>query len=85
MLFYLSIIDQSMSSILVLETNKVEKPMYFVRKVLKGSEKHYQKIEKLALVVIIIAIKIQPYFQGHIILVKTNYPIQQVLNKPYLA
>lgn len=59
-----------------------EKPIYFVSKVLKGEKLCYQKIERLALAVVIATRKLRYYFQGHLIIVKTTYPIKQVLNKP---
>lgn len=59
--------------------------MYFVSEVFKGVEARYQKIEKLVLDVIVAVRKLRQYFQGHKILVKTNYPIFQVLKKPDLA
>lgn len=59
--------------------------MYFVRKVFRDAKSHYQKIEKLAPVVVVAMRKSRPYFMGHKILVKTNYPIRQVLKKTNLA
>lgn len=73
-----------MSSVLVQEIDKAERFVYFTSKVFKGVEIHYQKIQKLALAVVIAARKFNPYFQGHNILVKTNYLVQQVLKKPDL-
>lgn len=54
-------------------------------KVFKGVEAKYQKIERLTLAVVITARKIIPYFQGHQVMVKTNYPIHQALKKLDLA
>lgn len=58
--------------------------MYFVRKVLKGVETLYLKYEKLELTVVTASRKLRPNFQGHAILVKTNYLTRQVLKKPDL-
>jgi len=82
---YLSITSNAMSSVLVQASNSGEKPIYFVSKVFKGAEIRYEKTEILALVVVITARKLRPYFQSHKIVVKTNYPIKQVLGKPDLA
>lgn len=49
--------------------------------VFKRVEAMYQKIERLTLVVVITARKFRPYFQEHYVMVKTNYPIRQVLEK----
>lgn len=54
--------------------------MYFIRKLFRGVEASYQKIEKFVLVVVTVR-KLRSYFQGHKILVKTNYIIRQVLKK----
>lgn len=64
-----------MSSIIVQKTNNAEKPVYFVSKVFRCVEARYQKIEKLVLVIIVMARKLRPYSQGHKIFVKTNYHI----------
>lgn len=52
---------------------------------LKGSEIRYQKIEKMALIMVITVWKLRHYFQGHHITIKTNYPIKQILKNPNLA
>ena len=53
LILYLAVYEKSMSSILVQEGEDGEKSVYFVSKVLKGSEQRYQKIEKLVLTLII--------------------------------
>jgi len=82
---YLSISTNTMSSVLVDDSDSGEKPIYFVSKVFRGAELKYQKIELLALAVVITARKLRPYFQSHKIVVKTNFPIKQVLGKPDLV
>jgi len=42
-------------------------------------------VEKLALSLVHAARRLRPYFQNHNITVKTDYPIQKILKKPYLA
>lgn len=64
LLIYLSVTDRAMSSVLIQEIDKAEKPVYFVNKVFRGAEARYQKIEKLALSVVIVERKLRPYFQG---------------------
>jgi len=82
---YLSISDNAMSSILVQDSDTGEKPIYFISKIFRGAELRYQKIELLALAVVITARNLRPYFQSHRIIVKSNYPIKQVMGKPDLA
>lgn len=64
-----------MSSILIQDTNKAKRPVYFIRKVFRCAEERYQKIEKLTLAIVVAVRKLCPYFQGHTIFVKTNYPV----------
>ena len=42
-------------------------------------------VEKLALSLVHAARRLRPYFQNHTITVKTDYPIQKILQKPDLA
>ncbi|XP_020234904.1 uncharacterized protein LOC109814805 [Cajanus cajan] len=42
-------------------------------------------IEKLALALVTAARRLRPYFQSHQVVVKTGYPIKQILRKPELA
>ena len=39
----------------------------------------YSEIEKFVLALVIVARKLQPYFQAHMILVPTSHPLRQVL------
>nr|KYP53964.1 hypothetical protein KK1_000129 [Cajanus cajan] len=48
-------------------------------------EKRYQMIEKLALALVTTARRVQPYFQSHQVVVKTDHLIKQILRKPELA
>lgn len=82
---YLLVSENALSSVLVEETDDREKPIYFVSRVLKGAELRYQKIEKLALAVIVTARKLRSYFQSHKVVIRTNYPVKQILGKLDLA
>lgn len=82
---YLSITNESISLVLIQETDKAERHVHFVSKVFKGAESQYYNIERVSLAVMIIVRKLRPYFQGHRVMVKTNYDIRQVLKNPYLT
>ena len=56
----------------------------FISWVLHDADVGYQMIEKVALALVVIAQRMQTYFQNHRI-VKTNYPIMKILAKPDLA
>nr|KYP55588.1 Retrovirus-related Pol polyprotein from transposon opus [Cajanus cajan] len=54
-------------------------------KVLQGAEVRYQKIEKLAFTILVTARKLKHYFQSYEMVIQTDYPISQVLQKLDLA
>ncbi|XP_016185917.1 uncharacterized protein LOC107627603 [Arachis ipaensis] len=82
---YLSVSDWAISSVIVTERNKVQHPIYFVSKTLQHAELNYPRIEKLALALIFSARRLRPYFQSHVIHVRTDHPLRQVLHKPEIA
>ncbi|XP_072060402.1 uncharacterized protein [Arachis hypogaea] len=82
---YLSVTDWAISSALVTERKKVQHPVYFVSKTLQHAELNYPRIEKLALALIFSARRLRPYFQSHVIHVRTDHPLRQVLHKPEIA
>lgn len=85
MLLYLSTIERDMTSILVQLIYKIVRHVYFISKVFKGVQTRYQKIEKLVLAIVTTSRKLRPYFQGHVVMVKTNYHVCQVFKKVGLA
>ncbi|CAJ2657743.1 unnamed protein product [Trifolium pratense] len=82
---FLAVSDRALSSALVQEVEGEEKPIYFVSRTLRGAETRYQRIERLSLAVVVTARKLRQYFQSHKIVVRTDYPIKNVLRKPDLA
>ncbi|MCI32436.1 gag-pol polyprotein, partial [Trifolium medium] len=48
-------------------------------------EARYQRIERLSLALVVTARKLRQYFQSHKVVVKTDFPIKNVLRKPDLA
>ncbi|XP_062117101.1 uncharacterized protein LOC133830977 [Humulus lupulus] len=52
---------------------------------LLDAENRYNMMEKLALTLITAKKKLQQYFESHTIIVYTDYPMKQVLNKPDLS
>ncbi|GKV48140.1 hypothetical protein SLEP1_g54971 [Rubroshorea leprosula] len=79
---YLGISDEVISSVLVREEAKQQKPIYYISSVLHGAELRYPIAEKAALLVVTSARKLRPYFQSHPIIVLTNQPLRQILQKP---
>ncbi|XP_057444393.1 uncharacterized protein LOC130736597 [Lotus japonicus] len=82
---FISMSDNAVSSVLLQKIKDDLRIIYFVSHALQGAEVRYQKIEKTALALIISARKLRPYFQGFPVVVKTDLPLRQVLQKPDLA
>ena len=59
---YLAMSPYAMSSALIKEEGKVQKPVYYTSKALRGAEGRYPSIEKLAFSLLIAARKLRPYF-----------------------
>nr|KYP66302.1 Retrovirus-related Pol polyprotein from transposon 17.6 [Cajanus cajan] len=85
LLVYILASDRAVSVVLVQEQERTQVPIYFVSRVLQGAETRYQKIEKLALAILVTARKLRHYFQSYEVIVRTDYPIRPVLQKPDLA
>ncbi|GKU85421.1 hypothetical protein SLEP1_g100 [Rubroshorea leprosula] len=79
---YLRISNEVISSVLVREEAKQQKPIYYISSVLHGAELRYPIVEKAALAVVTSARKLRPYFQSHPIIVLTDQPLRQILQKP---
>jgi len=82
---YSAITEKAISAVLVQDQDQVQKPIYFVSKVLQGPKVRYQALEKAALAVVFSARRLRHYFQSFIVLVMTDLPIQKVLKKPDIA
>ncbi|GKV48818.1 hypothetical protein SLEP1_g55610 [Rubroshorea leprosula] len=79
---YLGISDEAISSVLVREEGKQQKPVYYTSSVLHGAEIRYSIAEKVALAIVTLARKLRLYFQSHQIIVLTDQPLGQILQKP---
>ena len=79
---YLAVSDKALSAVLVKQEDKVQKPIYYVSKVLHGAELNYSTIEKFALAMITASRKLRPYFQAHTIEVLTDQPLRNVIHSP---
>ncbi|XP_072090416.1 uncharacterized protein [Arachis hypogaea] len=81
----LIVTDEGLATVLVREEGKVQQPVYSVSKVLQGVELRYSKLEKLAYVLLTSSRRLRHYFQGNQITIRTDQPIQQILQKLDLA
>ncbi|XP_021762924.1 uncharacterized protein LOC110727653 [Chenopodium quinoa] len=78
---YISASPKTVAAVLIVERKKQQKPIYFVSHVLNAPERKYPVIEKMALIVVVAARKLRPYFDAHPIEVLTNHPLEKSLHK----
>ena len=78
---YLAVSPHAVSSALVREEAKVQKPVYYTSWALKGVEGRYSLMEKLAFALITASRKLRHYFQTHVIIVMTDHPLKKAMNK----
>ncbi|XP_057965488.1 uncharacterized protein LOC131156054 [Malania oleifera] len=79
---YIASTENVVSSVLVREEGRKHQPIYYTSKVLSGAEKNYCKTEKAAFSIVCVARKLRPYFQAHKVIVLTNLPMRQILQRP---
>ena len=79
---YLAVSDFSTSVVLIRDKDRVQHPVYYCSRALRGAEERYPRMEKLILALVTAVRKLRPYFQAYTIEVPTEYPMKQVLHKP---
>jgi ribonuclease HI len=88
MLLYSSATTQVVSVALVLEREepgrlqKVQRPVYFVSKVLSDSKTCYSQMQKLVYAILMTKHKLRHYFDAHPITVVSKYPLGEVIQNP---
>jgi len=82
---YLAITDRAISSVILQDQDRIQKPIYFLSKVLHGLETRYQAIEKVSLVVVFAARRLRHYLQSFTVIVMNDLPIRKVLQNPDIA
>ena len=78
---YLAVTPHAVSSALIREEGKVQKPVYYTSRALRGAEGQYPPIEKLAFALIMASRKLRHYFQAHVINVMTDHSLKKAMNK----
>jgi hypothetical protein len=88
LLLYIAATHQVVSTVLVVERSKegkahgVQRPVYFLSKVLSPTKQRYQHYHKLAYCVFTTARKLPQYFAVHPIIVVNEAPLSNILNNP---
>ena len=78
---YLAVTPHAVSSALIREEDKVQRPVYYTSKTLKGAKGRYPQMEKLAFALITASRKLRHYFQAHIINVMIDHPLKKAMNR----
>jgi hypothetical protein len=58
---------------------KVQRPIYFISEVLNESKARYPQIQKLIYAILIISQKLKHYFDGYQEVVKTSFPLGDII------
>ena len=74
-----------MSSVLIREEGKKQRPVFYTNKMRLDVETRYNSLEKMVLSLVVVKKKLQHYFQSHPIIVVTNYLIRKILSNPDLS
>ena len=77
----MAVTPHAVSLALVREEERVQKPVYYTSRALRGAEARYPQIEKLAFTLITASRKLRHYFQAHVINVMTDHPLKKAMNK----
>ena len=78
---YLAVSLHAISSALIREERKIQKPIYYISRVLRGAEGRYPMMEKLAFTLVTTSRKLRHYFQAYVINVLTDHPSNKAMNK----
>ena len=78
---YLAVSLHAISSALIREERKIQKPVYYISQVLRGAEGRYPMMEKLAFTLVTTSRKLRHYFQAYVINVLTDHPSNKAMNK----
>lgn len=82
LILYLAVFEYSISAALVREEEQVQHLVYYVSKRLLDAETRYANMEKLVYALILASRKLRPFFQAHMVEVRTLFPQGQVLHNP---
>ena len=77
---YLVVSPTTANTTLVREEDRVQKPVYYISQVLRGTEERYPSIEKLAFSLVIAVRKLKPYFQAYTVVVLIDQPLRKAIS-----
>ena len=82
---YLAISPAAVSTALIRKEEKVQKPVYYTNRALRGAEERYPPMKKLAFALVTAARKLKPYFQADTVVILTDRPLRRAMSNPDAA
>jgi hypothetical protein len=85
LLLYIAATNRVVSTVIVVEREepdhmyKVQRPIYFISEVLNESKARYPQVQKLIYAILITSRKLKHYFDGYRVVVKTNFPLGDII------
>jgi hypothetical protein len=85
LLLYIAATNRVVSTVIVVEREepdhvyKVQRPVYFISEVLNESKVRYPQVQKLIYAILIASQKLKHYFDGYRVVVKTNFPLGDII------
>ena len=81
MFLYMAVSQTAVSSTLICEESKIQRPVYYTSQAFQGAKAKYPCMEKMAFSLIMALRKLCSYFQAYTIVVMTNQPIRKAMCK----
>jgi len=86
LLLYIANTEQSLEALLAQDQEGVEKPVYYISRLMKRPELRYSTSEKVCLSLAFAVSKFNHYFLGHHVqLVTKSNPVKYFLTRPQLS
>jgi hypothetical protein len=85
LLLYIAATNHVVSTVIMVEREepghmyKVQRPIYFISKVLNESKARYPQVQKLIYAILITSQKLKHYFDGYRVVVKTYFPLGDII------